>query len=407
MTSRTRFLSRLLALSLTVLVASGCQKNQVHGAGYGGSDGLTTQLVASRKLVQESVNRWSRAGADARWCEPTRCEEYPKACQIVKSLLVDKPVITGYLARGENSVQWTERILDSVFKIENDLVKEGVGTVDALTPLNVNGSYVMLIHRDRMEKKSSEEIELTLGHEFGHAVINKDDGDSYYGMKAMDFLDGVSACLQLGPTIVKAEPSPTATPESTPSPTATPTSTPTSTPLEDTPENPTPEPTPELVSFSVVETYANQKAARADAIAKDSGTNGLSPTRIFSTDLSPGKRLVLTSASGLNITRIFPDGSENIIYSSPCPKNWKVHFRRADGTIINPSAEVPDDIEAYQAGVLVPMGAASAFIGLRKACALTGTCDYSDAEGVRWTTNLASTGGCDFSFRLEWSEPKP
>lgn len=152
---------------------------------------------------------------------------------------------------------------------------------------------------------------------------------------------------------------------------------------------------PEERQPPVLQTVGGLLAATMDAESALARGDGKPPVQILAgTQLVPGDVLYLDAASGVSLGRVYHG---NPTLSSPCPASWKVHFRRADGSLIQ-SLMAPSDL-ALDMAIPVPVGATSAWIGYRE----TNVRNYFDNEGMGGTRTprTGSSNGCTFDFRLE------
>jgi len=377
--------TRLLwvGLLLPPLLFTSC-KSQVHGSGYGGSDSLWTTLNASRAVVREKIQVWESAPSDTLWCEPARCEESAQACQILRGLQTDPSLLAAVRESLQDkglASRYRTRLALAEFTIQETVIKEGVGAVDASTPLTLQGPFSIQFSRERMTPKFPVETEFTWLHELGHASLGLNDEDSHRGASVQTLLDAIAACVVIGPGTI-------APPAATPAPVAP------------------------IPGFIVEETYENQTAARVNDYYWNEATfeRSLPPTKLFPLHALPAGegKIYLTHVSGNSIAGIPIDGGSEARFVSACPQGWALYFRRADGSlIISNYQDLP--LSAAANGLAIPREATSAWIGYTDTCRASG-CDsdyYADNEGMRWTTSELSTGGCRFSFRLMRNVPAP
>src|SRR5688572_15514191 len=141
-----KLIPRSLKFAFLLCAVVGCQKPSIHGSGYGGSDGLWTQITASHRIMVGKIRAWASAPAPAKWCEPVNCDQFPMACNVVSGLAVSparKIQIQNYMASPANAAKYLARAEAASFVIQDNLE----GYADALTPLLTTGEYTIRFDR--------------------------------------------------------------------------------------------------------------------------------------------------------------------------------------------------------------------------------------------------------------------
>ena len=147
-----------------------------------------------------------------------------------------------------------------------------------------------------------------------------------------------------------------------------------------------------------------------DAHTASLGGNGGQPVQIFPTqDFSVGKQtMYLMAATGTTIFRYNHGNPEGQMACGGVAgySQWFVYFKDANGALIGNFSQLNQDrtysMTAYSAGVPVPPGAKTAWLGFFDNAQTGDGSSYDDNEGGG-RSGGGSTNGCSFSMQVRYN----
>jgi hypothetical protein len=156
--------------------------------------------------------------------------------------------------------------------------------------------------------------------------------------------------------------------------------------------------TPGPEDLQVSETVASMYPSEMDLTSSNlQGNNGMPPRQVFvTTKLAATQKIYLDSVKGETFFRIYQGAAKGHHACSAQPDTqhgWYLQFKNDAGAVIVDASQT-FSVNSYKAGITVPAGATSAWLGYRDVFTA-----YDDNEPYR-KPNSGSTGGCTFVLHV-------